>query len=67
MAHTAQVLDLNLAPTGTCIRQEDGMDVLLHDLSRGEQNKLLRALANEIEQQQLALGRVRCPLANFQC
>ena len=57
--------DLDLALTGTCIRQEDGMEVLLHELSREEQNRLLKALANKIKQQQLARGMVRCPLAGF--
>ena len=59
--------DLALALTGTSTREEDGLEVPLHELSKEEQNTLLKALAIKLEQQQLALGMVRCPLASFEC
>ena len=54
----------DLALTGTCIRQGDGMEVPLHEVSREEQNKLLTSVAN-IKQLQLSWGMVCCPLADF--
>jgi hypothetical protein len=51
--------DLDLALTGTCIRQQDGVEVPLFELSREEQVRLLKALAKKISKQYLAQGMVR--------
>ena len=43
--------DLDLALTGTCTRQQDGVEMPLHELTREKQVAMLKALANKLQQQ----------------